>query len=57
MKRKRAFDLVLELTGSPLRGAVVEDVRTEFESRNETTLYIPTLYPTLPHTVKKDTVY
>jgi hypothetical protein len=35
------FNLVLELTSSPLRGAVVEDVRTIFERRNDATIYIP----------------
>lgn len=32
-------------------GAVVEDVRTVFERRNDATIYIPTLYPTPKTTI------
>jgi len=42
--------LVLELSGSPLRDAVVEEVRTIFERRNDETIYIPVFYPTIENT-------
>jgi hypothetical protein len=32
-------------------GAVIEDVRTVFEKKNDSTVYIPVFYPTLELTI------
>ncbi len=45
------YNVVLELADCPLRGAVVEEVRTVFEKRNDATVYIPSFYLTAEITI------
>lgn len=41
------FSMFKKVQLRTIRGAVVEDVRTVFELKNDATVYIPAFYPTL----------